>query len=73
MASNLPPLSPSILGVEPLDEFIKTIADWVHQLIGSVADNLEGGQVEVEAKLGVMKDKQGDDRLVLPVLTETSE
>jgi len=69
--SSLSPLSLSILGVEPLDEFILTIADWVHQLIGTVADRQDGSQVEVEAKLGVLKYKVGNDRLHLPVMTET--
>src|SRR6267142_788259 len=32
-SSDLPPLSLSILGVEPLDEFIREVADFVHHLI----------------------------------------
>ncbi|KLO11455.1 mRNA triphosphatase CET1 [Schizopora paradoxa] len=70
-SNSLPPLSLSILGVEPLDEFILTIADWVHNLVGTVADRQDGSQVEVEAKLGVLKYKGGDERVQLPVLTET--
>ncbi len=71
-ANTLPPLSLSILGVEPLDEFILTIADWIHQLVGTVADRQDGSLVEVEAKLGVLKFKDKNERLHLPVMTETS-
>jgi polynucleotide 5'-triphosphatase len=68
----LPPLSLSILGVEPLDEFIREVADFVHHTIMTRPEHL-GGTVEVEAKIGVLKDKQSGMRLQLPVLVETSE
>ncbi|KAG9227475.1 hypothetical protein PLEOSDRAFT_1046018 [Pleurotus ostreatus PC15] len=64
----LPPLSLSILGVEPLDEFIKEIADFIHHMI-MTRPNMPG-QVEVEAKIGVLRDLSGS-RLSLPVLVET--
>ncbi|EIN12927.1 mRNA capping enzyme [Punctularia strigosozonata HHB-11173 SS5] len=66
----LPPLSLSILGVEPLDEFIHEIADFVHHMIMTRPEHL-GGSVEVEAKIGVLKDKQSGMRLQFPVLVET--
>lgn len=66
----MPPLSLSILGVEPLDEFIREIADFVHHMI-MTRQELEG-QVEVEAKIGVLKDKASGQRIQLPVLVETS-
>ena len=66
----MPPLSLSILGVEPLDEFILEIADFVHHMI-MTRQELEG-QVEVEAKIGVLKDKATGQRIQLPVLVETS-
>jgi len=69
---NLPPLSLSILGVEPHDEFIREIADFVHHMIMTRPDF--GGadaKVEVEAKIGVLRDKMSGRRLVLPVLVET--
>ncbi|KAF8158042.1 CYTH-like domain-containing protein [Crassisporium funariophilum] len=56
--TTLPPLSLSILGVEPLDEFIKEIADFVHHMI-------------VEAKVGVLRERGGGGRIGLPVLVET--
>jgi polynucleotide 5'-triphosphatase len=69
-SSILPPLSLSILGVEPLDEFIKEIADFIHHMIVTKPDL--AGHVEVEAKVGVLKDRGSGQRLALPVLVETS-
>ncbi|TFK52233.1 mRNA triphosphatase CET1 [Heliocybe sulcata] len=69
-ASNLPPLSLSILGVEPLDEFILEVADFVHHMISTRPGEL-GGTVELEAKIGVVRDKHSSQRLQLPVLVET--
>ncbi|KAG6878516.1 hypothetical protein C0993_005447 [Termitomyces sp. T159_Od127] len=67
---DLPPLSLSILGVEPLDEFIKEIADFVHHMIVTRPD--VAGTVEVEAKIGVLRDKASAQRIALPVLVESS-
>ena len=66
----MPPLSLSILGVEPMDEFIREVADFVHHMILNRPDR--GGVVEVEAKVGVLRDKASGQRLVFPVLVETS-
>ncbi|KAI6129776.1 CYTH-like domain-containing protein [Pisolithus croceorrhizus] len=68
---NLPPLSVSILGVEPLDEFIREIADFVHHMIMSRPNVGPEARVEVEAKVGVLRDKTSNTRLMLPVLVET--
>lgn len=68
----LPPLSLSILGVEPLDEFIKEVADFVHHMIVTRPEHL-GGVVEVEAKIGLIVDRAAGGRLKLPVLVETGE
>ena len=67
----LPPLSLSILGLEPLDEFIKEIADFVHHMIMTRPDQLHG-KVEVEAKIGILHERMTGKRLALPVLVETS-
>ena len=67
---HLPPLSLSILGVEPTDEFIREVADWTHAQI--LVGREMGGQVEVEAKLGVLKFPQSEERINYPVLVETS-
>ncbi|KAE9393868.1 mRNA capping enzyme [Gymnopus androsaceus JB14] len=67
--TSLPPLSLSILGVEPLDEFIKEIADFIHHMIIS-RPNLPGN-VEVEAKIGLLRERGGGGRLECPVLVET--
>jgi polynucleotide 5'-triphosphatase len=70
--SALPPLSLSILGVEPIDEFIREIADFVHAKISQRPEYLRG-TVEVEAKIGVIRDKAMGSRLMLPVISETGE
>lgn len=70
-AQPLRPLSLSILGVEPTDEFILEIADWIHSLIMSRPAGLDG-QIEVEAKLGVLKYKDANARLKHPIRVETS-
>ncbi|KAJ8520881.1 hypothetical protein ONZ45_g2401 [Pleurotus djamor] len=64
----LPPLSLSILGVEPLDEFIKEVADFVHHHISNRPDL--PGHIEVEAKIGLLKQKGADDRLKIDILGE---
>lgn len=68
---SLKPLSLSILGVEPIDEFITEVADWIYGLI--VNRPSISGQIEVEAKLGVLKYKDGNRRLNHPVRVETSK
>ncbi|KAI0366667.1 mRNA capping enzyme [Pilatotrama ljubarskyi] len=69
-SASLPPLSLSILGVEPLDEFIREIADFIHYQISTRPADLQGN-VEVEAKIGVLRDRDTGQRLQLPVLVET--
>ena len=71
--TNIPPLSLSILGVEPVDEFIREVADFIHHMIGMRPRDLPGAMVEVEAKIGILRDRLSGNRLNLPVLTETSE
>jgi hypothetical protein len=70
-SSVLPPLSLSILGVEPLDEFIREVADFVHHLIATRPVDLQG-EIEVEAKIGVLRERGTGNRLQLPILVETS-
>jgi len=65
----LPPLSHSILGVEPLDEFVLEIANFVHHMISTRPD--VAGNIEVEAKIGLLRDTVSGERLKLPVLVET--
>jgi polynucleotide 5'-triphosphatase len=70
--ADLPPLSLSILGVEPLDEFIKEIADFVHHMIVTRPDH-PGALVEVEAKVGVLREPRSGARIHVPVLVESGE
>ncbi|KZP18893.1 mRNA capping enzyme [Athelia psychrophila] len=68
----LSPLSHSILGVEPLDEFIREIADFIHHMIVTRSDiGSSDAKVEVEMKVGVIRDRTSGQRLKLPVLVET--
>lgn len=71
MSAPMKPLSLSILGVEPLDEFIREIADWIHELIMNRNPNMKG-HLEVEAKLGLLKSRETDSRIYQPVRVETS-
>ena|SRR5260221_9468857 len=68
---HLSSLSLSILGVEPLDEFVKEVADFVHHMVISRSQEISNAKVEVEAKIGVLRERSGQ-RLALPVLVETS-
>ncbi|KXN82860.1 mRNA-capping enzyme subunit beta [Leucoagaricus sp. SymC.cos] len=70
-SGTLPPLSLSILGVEPLDEFIKEIADFVHHMIMVVSPGYPPGKIEVEAKVGILKERTSERRLEMPVLVES--
>lgn len=70
--SSLPPLSLSILGVEPVDEFIREIADFIHHMIMTRPDVGPDAKVEVEAKVGVLRERMSGQRPKLPVLVETS-
>lgn len=65
-------MSLSILGVEPLDEFIQEVANFVHHMITTRPGDT-GGVVEVEAKIGILRDRNTSQRIGPPVLVETSE
>lgn len=69
--SQLRPLSLSILGTEPHDDFIITIANFVHNMI--VNRPKMDGHVEVEAKLGLLKHRGSEERFIFPVHSETSK
>lgn len=56
-----------------MDEFIREVADFIHHMIGMGPRDLPGAMVEVEAKIGILRDRLSGNRLNLPVLTETSE
>ena len=71
--SGMPPMSHSFIGVEPVDEFVIEIADWIHNLVRNRPRGGPPGVIEVEAKLGLLKYKTSEDRVQFPVLTETSK
>jgi len=60
-----PRLEPSFIGYDPFDDFTKEVADWIADLIRGQED------VEIEGKIGVMFDQQTNQRLRLPVLSES--
>lgn len=63
------PLEPSFLNMEPQDEFIKEIADWVSYMSSGRPN------IEIEAKFGVVLDKGTGNRTVhrMGILVETSK
>ena len=56
-----------------MDEFIREVADFIYHMIGMRPRDTPGAMVEVEAKIGILRDRLSGNRLNLPVLTETSE
>lgn len=58
-------LEPSILNAEPFDEVMRYIADWIYNTAAGHAN------VEIEAKIGILKEKGSEERVALPVMTET--
>jgi len=55
-----------------VDEFIREVADFIYHMIGIRPRDIPGAMVEVEAKIGILRDRLSGNRLNLPVLTETS-
>ena len=77
-------LEPSIINAEPLDEFIREIADWILRIAGG-KNYIEASLrvylivvlnqpifAKVEAKIGILIDSRTGMRLNIPVLSETS-
>ena len=69
---------PSIINVIPQDEITKSVADFLFAQVlqnsdigvTSLGGSSQGAVLEIEAKLGRLIDKNTNDRLRLPVLTE---
>lgn len=75
----LGPWEPSFLNIIPAEELVRIISDWLFQNVvqrddvgvGPAGGSTGGGAVlEIEAKIGQLIDKNTNDRLRLPVLTE---
>lgn len=70
----LGPWEPSITGVKPADALAKVVADFLYLNVvrrddlGELASR--GVEIEIEAKLGHILDRQTNERLLLPVQTE---
>jgi polynucleotide 5'-triphosphatase len=70
----LGPWEPSITGIRPYEEISKLVADWLYVTVVSRDDAGElasrGVEVEIEAKLGQLINKDTNDRFILPVKSE---
>ena len=60
-------LEPSFVNHEPLDEFIREVADWVYFHANGQPN------IEVEAKFGTHLNEETGTRLRLPILVESSK
>jgi len=60
-------LEPSFVNHEPLDEFIREVADWIYFHANGQPN------IEVEAKFGTHLNEETGVRLRLPILVESSE
>jgi hypothetical protein len=65
---------PSITGIRPYEEISRLVADWLFVTVVSREDAGElasrGVEVEIEAKLGQLINKDTNDRIYLPVKSE---
>ncbi|KAK0562497.1 mRNA-capping enzyme subunit beta [Tilletia horrida] len=55
----------TIFSYDPIDEFTATVGDWIFHHTQNQSN------VEIEAKIGTIVDKMTDQRLYMPVMTET--
>ena len=60
-------LEPSFVNHEPLDEFIREVADWVYYHANGQPN------IEVEAKFGTHLSEETGTRVRLPILIESSK
>ncbi|KAF7856025.1 hypothetical protein EAF04_009981 [Stromatinia cepivora] len=71
----LGPWEPSISGTQPRAEMTKLVADFLYMNVVSREDTRElasrGVEVEIEAKLGQLVSKETNQRLSLPIRSET--
>lgn len=71
----LGPWEPSIAGKEPPSEMTKLVADWLYMHVVNRDDTRElasrGVEIEVEAKLGQLVSKETNQRLSMPIRSET--
>lgn len=66
-----PPWEPSILNIIPVEDMTKSIADFIFVQAVNRNDIPLGAKLEIEAKLGKLIDRNTNDRLKLPVATES--
>lgn len=69
----VPPLNPfgsTYCNTTPGDELTRNVADFLYVQIGPLLNILPAANVEIEAKLGRIINRDTDERVVLPVQTE---
>ncbi|CAG8702096.1 6574_t:CDS:2, partial [Funneliformis mosseae] len=57
-------LEDSIFGIQPVNDFVRVVSDFLYYHVGRE-------HIEIEAKLGVLVNKQTRERINLPVNCET--
>ncbi|KAL3425548.1 mRNA-capping enzyme subunit beta [Phlyctema vagabunda] len=70
----LGPWEESIIGIKPAEQMSKIVADWLYRKVVSRPDigelQVSGVEVEIEAKLGQLINKDTNERYYLPVESE---
>lgn len=62
-------IEPSIFRLKPVDDLLRVVADFIHKHISENPSHATS-QIEIEAKLGVLIDKETNARIRLPVGNE---
>lgn len=69
-ADTVNPLASTFTNVEPYEDLARRVTSWVYANVSEMSVEIQG-QVEIEAKVGTILAKETNQRLVLPVDTET--
>ncbi|KAK7205360.1 CYTH-like domain-containing protein [Myxozyma melibiosi] len=69
-ASALPGKYSTFTNVEPYEDLTRRVTSWVYANVSEMAAEVQA-QIEIEAKVGTILSKETNQRLVLPVDTET--
>ena len=62
---------PSILNLTPSEDLTRVLCDFIYNEVVLRDDVGEGAVLEIEAKIGQLVDKNTNDRIRLPVMTES--
>ena len=64
------PFGSTYCNTVPADEVTRKVADFLYMAIGQLLDVLPSTNIEIEAKLGRIINRDTEDRVILPVQTE---